>query len=116
MIQTFIPSLIMFVVTVVVAALLIIPALRVHVKHDLTRFYWRGFWIFLMLIAAFAGGQQILTLSNINVDAASTFYLAGLSAAYITFVVFAWFRLTWVTIWGFGLRFFRNIGSREAAK
>jgi len=113
MIQTIMPSLIMFVFTVVIAALLIIPALRISVKHDLTRFYWRGFWIFLMLIATFAGGQQILELSNVKVDAASTFYLAGLTAAYITFVVFAWFRLTWVTVSGFGLKFFRRLRSTK---
>jgi len=105
MIQLFTPVLIMFVYTVALSSLLIIPALHIHIKHDLTRFYWRGFWIFLMLIAAFSG----------QVEMASNFYLAGLMAAYITFVVFAWFRLTWVTIWGFGLKFIRRFQSVKTA-
>jgi len=109
MIQSYTPSLIMFIATVSVTALFIIPILRVHIKHDLTRFYWRGFWIFLALIAAFAGGQQILMLAGVEVEKASVFYLVGLTAAYITFVVFAWFRLTLVTIWGFGFEFLRRI-------
>jgi len=115
MIQIFTPVLIMFVYTVALSALLIIPALHIHIKHDLTRFYWRGFWIFLMLIAAFSGGQQILRLAGVQVEAASNFYLAGLMAAYITFVVFAWFRLTWVTISGFGLKFIRRFQSMKTA-
>lgn len=109
MIQYIAPSLIMLVFTVLISALLIMPALKFHMKTDLTRFYWRGFWIFLMLIAAFSGGQQILILAGVKVEAASTFYLAGLVAAYITFVVFAWFRLSWVTLWGFGLKFVRRM-------
>ena len=115
MIQIFTPVLIMFVYTVALSALLIIPVLRVHIKHDLTRFYWRGFWIFLVLIAAFSGGQQILRLAGVQVEAASTFYLAGLVAAYITFVVFAWFRLTWVTIAGFSLKYVRRFRSVKRA-
>jgi len=108
MIQNFTPSLIMFIATVSITALLIMPILKVYIKHDLTRFYWRGFWIFLALISAFAGGQQILLLAGVEVEKASVFYLAGLTAAYITFVVFAWFRLTWVTIWGLGFGFIRR--------
>ena len=113
MIQNFTPSLLMFMATVLVSGLLIMPALKVHIKHDLGRFYWRGFWLFLCLIAAFAGGQQILILAGVDVSNASVFYLAGLTASYITFVIFAWFRLTWVTIWGFGLNFVRRF---KAAK
>lgn len=113
MIQNFTPSFLMFVATVLISALLIMPALKIRVKHDLTRFYWRGFWIFLCLIAAFSGGQQILKLAGVDSSNASVFYLAGLTASYITFVVFAWFRLTWVTLWGFGLNFVRRL---KAAK
>ena len=109
MIQAFTPSLIMFIATVAMTALLIMPILRINIKHDLTRFYWRGFWIFLALITAFAGGQQILALAGVEVEKASIFYLVGLSAAYITFVVFAWFRLTWITICAFALGFLRRL-------
>lgn len=109
MIQSFTPTILMFIATVLVSALLIMPALKFHIKHDLARFYWRGFWIFLCLIATFAGGQQILALAGADVEKASVFYLAGLTASYITFVVFAWFRLTWVTLWGFGLNFVRRV-------
>lgn len=116
MIQIVTPVLIMFVYTVVLSALLIIPALKVHIKHDLTRFYWRGFWIFLMLIAAFSGGQQILKMAGVQVEAASTFYLAGLVAAYIAFVVFAWFRLTWVTLSAAGLKFFRRFNAVKTSE
>jgi len=109
MIQNFTPSFIMFVATVAMTTVFIIPILRIRIKHDLTRFYWSGFWIFLALITAFAGGQQILLLADVQAEKASTFYLAGLIAAYITFVVFAWFRLTWVTISGLAMRAFRRL-------
>ena len=69
-----------------------------------------------MLIAAFSGGQQILRLAGVDVEAASTFYLAGLMASYITFVVFAWFRLTWVTIAAFALKYFNRIRSVKTAE
>lgn len=109
MIQTFTPSLLMFIATVLVSGLLIMPALKVRINHDLARFYWRGFWLFLCIIAAFAGGQQILLLAGVDVSNASVFYLGGLTASYIIFVIFAWFRLTWVTLWGFGLNIVRRV-------
>jgi len=109
MIHDFTAPLIMLICTVAFSTLLIMPALKFQMKRDLTQFYWRGFWIFLTLIAAFSGGQQILMLAGVQVEAASKFYLAGLMAAYITFVVFAWFRLTWVTIWGLGLGLLRRL-------
>lgn len=109
MIQNLTPSFIMFIATVAMTTLFIIPILRIRIKHDLTRFYWSGFWVFLALIAAFAGGQQILLLADIEVEKASTFYLAGLMAAYITFVVFAWFRLTWVSLSGLAMGVWRRI-------
>lgn len=108
MIQNLTPSFIMFIATVAFTALFIIPILRIQIKHDLSRFYWRGFWIFLALISAFAGGQQILKLAGVEVEKASMFYLVGLTTAYISFVIFAWFRLTWVTIWGLGLGFLKR--------
>lgn len=108
MIQAFTPAFIMLVFTVAMSTLLIMPATRYKMKNELLRFYWWGFWIFLTLIAAFSGGQQILMLAGVEVKQASTFYLAGLMTAYITFVVFAWFRLTWVTLYGFGLNLLRR--------
>ncbi len=108
MLQSLTPSFIMFAATALFTALFIMPILRLRLKNDLTQFYWSGFWIFLALISAFAGGEQILKLAGIDVEKASMFYLAGLSAAYITFVVFAWFRLMWVTIWGVGTATFKK--------
>ena len=84
MIQNVAPSILMFVATVLVSGLLIMPALKFNIKHDLTRFYWRGFWAFLCLIAAFAGGQQILMLAGVDVTNASVFYLAGLTCLLYT--------------------------------
>lgn len=100
------PSLIMLLVTVGFAALLLLPT-AIKVKSDLVRFYWKGFWMFLALIAIVAGGATTLQLMGFTVDPLSEAMLSGIMASYILFVVFAWFRLAGAALF-LGYRRFRQ--------
>jgi len=95
-------------ITITFCSLLVFPLLRVTFKNELARFYWRGFWVFPVLIAGFAGGQQILWLAGIESQASAVFYLSGLTVAYVVFVVFAWIRLSLVSLYGVFQRYFNG--------
>ncbi len=90
-----IPVTIMFTVTFVVATLMFLPmtCFDFKKKSALVNFYWCGFWIFLASIAALAGGKNTLMLAGLNADEFANATLMGTNAAFVFFVVFAWFRL-----------------------
>ncbi len=93
----YMPAIIMSVVTFLVCVMFLLPTLF-KFGTDLVRFYWKGFWAFLSLIAFVAGGAEILRLSGMPVEKASIAALSGIMAAFIFFVVFAWFRLAGVAL------------------
>ncbi len=87
------PAFIMFTVTTLVAALFFVPVTCFKRKNALFDFYWTGFWGFLALITAVAGGSSTLMLLRVPTSEFSEACLAGILAAYVCFVCFAWFRL-----------------------
>jgi len=86
------PALIMLVITLIVAGAFLLP-LFFRKGGELLQFYWKGFWMFLALIAFVAGGSQVLVLLGMQVEPYDLAILTGILSAYIFFVVFAWFRL-----------------------
>lgn len=88
------PVLIMFFCTVVIAALFFIPITKFPRKNKLLNFYWVGFWIFLVIIAAVAGSSSTLNIIGYDASQSSKLMLAGISASFVFFVMFAWFRLS----------------------
>ena len=97
--------------TLITCLVLMLPVVFVKFSGALKRFYWRGFWIFPMLIALIAGGHQVLLMLNIEITGFIQRILAGLTVAYIVFVVFAWIRLSLVTIIGLAQRYLRRDNS-----
>jgi len=85
---------IMFLITVGTATLLFVPMTRFPAKNDLVNFYWAGIWVFLAMIAAFAGGVNTLMLVDIDVMKVGNAILAGTVAAFVLFVMFGWGRLS----------------------
>ena len=53
------PAFIMFTVTAAIVAVFLIPA-SYERKSALVNFYWVGTWLFLALLAAISGGEQIV--------------------------------------------------------
>lgn len=88
-----IAALVMFFITVLMAALLFFPVQRFKFKSETTQFYWAGFWTFLALIAAFSGGQEALRMVGTQADAVTSALLRGLTVSFVLFVVFAWARI-----------------------
>ncbi len=95
------PALIMFTVTFIVTTLLFVPATRISFRSELTNFYWRGFWTLLAIISSLAGGMNTLMLMRVDAQAFSEAALAGTLAAYVLFVMFAWFRLVGAAAFSF---------------
>ena len=94
MLAHYIPVLIMFVYTVLSATLFLIPITRFPRKNKLFNFYWIGFWSFLVIIAAIAGGDGTLKIMGYDASQSSKVLLAGITASFVFFVMFAWFRLS----------------------
>ena len=88
------PVLIMFLYTVLSAALFFIPITKFPRKNKLLNFYWVGFWAFLVIIAAIAGSSSTLKMIGYDASQSSKLMLAGISASFVFFVMFAWFRLS----------------------
>lgn len=97
--SAYIPAFIMFMITVGVASLFMVPVTRFQMKNKLVNFYWCGFWVFLAIITAVAGGANALTLARVDAMALSTGMLTGIMASFVLFVMFAWFRLSATAIW-----------------
>lgn len=87
------PPLIMFTITVVVVALCFLPATYER-KSPLLNFYWVGLWLFIGLIAAISGGEQTVMLAGMDSPELALRLQTSVSASFVFFVVFAWFRLS----------------------
>ncbi|HHI89151.1 MAG TPA: hypothetical protein ENK01_04275 [Hellea balneolensis] len=90
----FIAATIMFLVTIGIAGAFWLPALNVHYKNALVKFYWMGFWSFLGGLTAIAGAQAVLVILGQHVERFGGAMLSGVSTAFVVFVMFAWVRLT----------------------
>ncbi len=90
----YIAAAIMFFITVGAAALFWLPAVKVAQKCKLVKFYWTGFWAFLGGLAALSGAQAVLVILGRDVQEVSSALLAGFTASFVFFVMFAWGRLT----------------------
>ncbi|GHA83460.1 hypothetical protein GCM10009069_03440 [Algimonas arctica] len=89
----YLPSLIMFTITVVVVGLCFLPATYER-KSPLLNFYWVGLWLFIGLIAAIAGGEQTVMLAGMESPELALRLQTSVSVCFVFFVVFAWFRLS----------------------
>lgn len=98
MLIQFLPAIIMFSITLIFTTFMFIPVTVFKQKNELIRFYWVGVWVFLALIASFAGGTETLKLMNFDVSNVSLVFLTALTACFVFFVMFAWFRLSYAAI------------------
>lgn len=94
MLAHYLPVFIMFLYTILTASLFFVPITKFPRKNKLLNFYWVGFWTFLVMITAFAGGDNTLKILGYDASATSKIILAAISASFIFFVMFAWFRLS----------------------
>ena len=94
MLAQYLPAIIMFSITAVIVSFFCIPVTAFPKKNKLINFYWIGFWSFLVFIASIAGAMNTLALMGYDAEPAATAILAGINASFISFVVFAWFRLS----------------------
>lgn len=90
----YIAAAIMFFITVGVAALFWLPAVQVVQKCKIVNFYWVGFWTFLGALVALAGAQSVLIILGQDVQRLASAILAGVTAAFVVFVMFGWGRLS----------------------
>ena len=88
------PVAIMFLYTILSVSLFFIPITKFPRKDKFLNFYWTGFWLFLVAIAAFAGANGTLKILGYDASMTSMAILAGLTASFVFFVIFAWFRLS----------------------
>ena len=88
----YLPPLIMFLVTVGVVALFVLPIKRVRPESGVLRFYWRGVWLFLVAITCVAGAMNTLVLLGIDVVSETEAGLNLLLPAFVVFVVVGWFH------------------------
>lgn len=88
----------MFAITLAFVTLLFIPVTAFKQKNELIRFYWVGVWVFIAMIAAFAGGSETLTLFNYDVGNVPVALLTSLTVCFVLFVMFGWFRLSFSAI------------------
>ena len=82
----------MFLVTVGVVALFVLPMKKVRPESGVLRFYWRGVWLFLIAITCVAGAMNTLVLLDIDVVAETEKGLNLLLPAFVVFVVVGWFH------------------------
>ena len=94
MLAQYLPAIIMFSITAVIVSFFCIPVTAFPKKNKLINFYWIGFWGFLVFIASIAGAMNTLALMGYDAEPAATAILAGINASFLSFVVFAWFRLS----------------------
>lgn len=85
---------IMFMVTVGVASLFLIPMTKFQHKSKLINFYWSGFWIFLAVIAGTAGGSSTLMILGTEDQALSNMVFSALITSYVAFVIIGWCHLS----------------------
>lgn len=90
----FLPAAIMFFITIGFTALFVLPAIRYPRKSKLINFYWSGFWVYLAIIASLSGAANTLFIMSYDAMTFADAVLAGVSASFVVFVIFAWFRLS----------------------
>ena len=88
----------MFAITLAFVTLFFVPITAFKQKNELIRFYWVGVWVFLAMIAAFAGASETLKLFRYDVGNVPTALLTSLTLCFVLFVVFGWFRLSFTAI------------------
>jgi len=98
MLTQILPGLIMFMVTLAFVSLMFVPVTVFKHKNDLVRFYWIGAWVFIAMIAAFAGGAETLVLLNYDAGNVPFIMLTTLTVCFVIFVVFGWFRLSFAAV------------------
>ena len=98
MLIQYLPSLMMFAITLVFVTLFFIPVTVFKQKNELIRFYWVGIWLFIAMIAAFSGGSQTLLLLDYDAEIVAMAILIPLTVCFVIFVIFGWFRLSFSAI------------------
>ncbi len=88
----------MFAITLAFVTLFFIPVTAFKQKNELIRFYWVGVWVFIAMITAFSGGSETLVLLNYDAGNFPIALLSALTACFVLFVVFGWFRLSFAAI------------------
>ena len=94
----YLPGLIMFLITLLFVTLMFIPVTVFKQKNALIRFYWVGVWFFIAMIAAFSGAAETLKLLNYDAGTIPVAFLTSLTACFVLFVMFGWFRLSFSAI------------------
>jgi hypothetical protein len=87
------PAFIMFTVTAAIVAVFLIPA-SYERKSALVNFYWVGTWLFLALLAAISGGEQIVRFLGLDGQTMALRLQTALLVCFPIFVIFAWARLS----------------------
>lgn len=95
MLTHYLPGLIMFTITIAFVSLMFVPVTAFKQKNDVVRFYWVGAWVFIAMIAAFAGGAETLILMKYDAGNIPNILLSALTTCFVVFVVFGWFRLSY---------------------
>jgi len=91
--QSLMPALIMAIVTAMIVSVCLAPT-AIRQKSSLVSFYWKGFWMFIALIAAIAGFGQAALMADLDVANVLSRLQVSAVASFVFFVVFAWFRLS----------------------
>lgn len=86
------PAFIMMTITVGMVAALLIPA-SYERQAPVWNFYWVGTWLFLALIAAVSGGEQVVRLMGVDGAGMALRLQTALLVCFPLFIVFAWARL-----------------------
>ncbi len=87
------PAFIMFTVTTAIVAVFLIPA-SYERKSALVNFYWVGVWLFLALLAAVSGGEQIVRFLGLDGHNVAVRLQTAILVCFPIFVIFAWARLS----------------------
>jgi len=98
MLTHYFPGLIMFMITLAFVSLTFVPVTVFKQKNELVRFYWVGAWVFIAMIAAFAGAAETLALMNYDAGNIPIVMLTALTVCFVLFVVFGWFRLSYAAL------------------
>ena len=87
------PAFIMFTVTTAIVAVFLIPATYER-KSALVNFYWVGTWLFMALLAAVSGGEQIVRFMGLDGHVFAVRLQTAIIVCFPIFVIFAWARLS----------------------
>ena len=87
-------GLMMFLVTIFVTGVILIPSTKYPRSNKLINFYWLGFWVYLAMIASISGAANTLMLLEYEAMPFANAVLTGLTASFIVFVIFAWVRFS----------------------